>query len=769
MPSIGFGLEKLGLPGLKRPWFILFLVLFGSAVAIAGLPHIKFRGNITDIFKSSSEYYLNFKAFSKRFPTSEKEILISLEKKDFLSRESVKILNEGIMELAFVDGVKGITSILSINQVPDAEGETAPLIPAEALPKDEKKYKTLVDKVKNHPLIKGSMFAEDVDGTGLTLLVMTLTQETLDKKETYAVIDKVKEQLKVQFGSKGYKTGIAGESAIQKEIYESILSDRIVFNVGGFLIGSLLCTFFFRRLDLIIITSSGPLVAVLWAMGFIGWAGLNLNSFVNVIPPLLLVITFSDSLHMTFSIRRHLRAGKSKYEAAKEAVLNIGPACVLTTLTTSIAMFSLMMADSEVIRSFGFAAGIGTLMAFFAVIIVVPATTILWVRDEKSFIAEEGENEGAFAFLDYLCKLIEKPVMRYYRTIAIFGIMLACVLTWFHLQLEPNYRLSEQMPQDKGVLKVADKVDAQLGGAYSLNLMINWDKSKKYSSPEVMAVIEKVHQMLLEHPEINAISSLDKVRKWLISEGKTDIQDLIDYMEEWPSHIEDKFHNADKHTAVVTGHIVNLEARKTRKIIEELEGKLDLLRVEHPNYIFTITGLPTVSGMQSNAMITQLKWSLLTAVAIVIVLIGVAFRSFSITLLSIIPNLFPIVTVGTYLYFMDYGLQYASVMALTVSFGLAVDDTIHFMNRYQREKSAGVAIDTIVRDTLLRIGPVLILSTMILIFGLAVTILSELPVTRQFGELNIATLFAALICDLVILPAIILLAYSKGKSGEVSS
>ncbi len=768
MPSIGFGLERLGLPGLKRPWLVLLFLLVGSAVAVMGLPHVKFRGDLTDIFKSSSEYYSNFKTYSKRFPSSDREVLISVEKLGLLERDNLKYLNEAIAELNFVDGVDGITSIFSINEVADKDGETAPLIPAD-YPKKDADYKKLIDRVKSHPLIKGTMLSEKNEDGRMALLVVTLSQETIDNGEDFLVIDALNAELKKLLASKGYKVGIAGENAIQKEISESILDDRITFNVGGFLIGSFITMFFFRRVDLILITSAGPLVAVLWAMGFIGWTGLNLNSFVNVIPPLLLVITFSDSLHMVFSIRRHLRAGKTKYEAAREAVLHIGPACVLTSLTTTVAMFSLMMADSEVIRSFGLAAGFGTMLAFFAVIVVVPSLTILLVRNEKSFLGDGGGNEGAFATLDTICGGFEKLVMSRYRSIAILGIALAIVLSWFHLQLEPNYTLSEQIPDHKEALKAASNIDKKLGGAYSINVVVNWDKSQKYSDPEVLGMIGKVHGILLEDPDIRNISSLAKISAWLKSEGKDSAEDLVSYMNEMPSHLENHFHDEGSHSALVTGHILDLEARQTRAIIQRLELKISELRVENPKFIFTTTGLPVVSAMQSYNMIVQLKWSLLSAVAIVILLIGVAFRSLSIAVLSIIPNMFPIVTVGTYLYFMGYGLQYASIMALTVSFGLAVDDTIHFMNRYRREKSLGIDIRTIIRETLLRIGPVLILSTLILIFGLAVTIFSDLPVTRQFGELNIATLFAALICDLVILPAIILYAYERGSSGEVSS
>jgi len=138
------------------------------------------------------------------------------------------------------------------------------------------------------------------------------------------------------------------------------------------------------------------------------------------------------------------------------------------------------------------------------------------------------------------------------------------------------------------------------------------------------------------------------------------------------------------------------------------------------------------------------------------VLIGAAFRSWRILVLSIVPNLFPIVAAGSVIYLSGGGLEYASVISLTVAFGLAVDDTIHFLNRLNIESGRTESLSEAVYQTISRIGPVLVLTTLVLVAGLAVTILSDLPAMRLFGKLFAAVLAAALIGDMLILPAIVL-------------
>jgi len=155
-------------------------------------------------------------------------------------------------------------------------------------------------------------------------------------------------------------------------------------------------------------------------------------------------------------------------------------------------------------------------------------------------------------------------------------------------------------------------------------------------------------------------------------------------------------------------------------------------------------------------MIRQLNSGLLIAIVLVVAMIGVAFRSVTMMAISIAPNLFPLVATGAVLYAFGGGLEYSSVIAFTVAFGLAVDDTIHFLNRLSVEESRSASAEKAVRQTLYVVGPVLVLTTIVLVLGLAVTLFSAVPPTQQFGRLAMTMLFAALVADLLFLPAIIL-------------
>ena len=207
----------------------------------------------------------------------------------------------------------------------------------------------------------------------------------------------------------------------------------------------------------------------------------------------------------------------------------------------------------------------------------------------------------------------------------------------------------------------------------------------------------------------------------------------------------------------MTGRLPNLDANDSVPLLESLDGQLTDIRSQHPDIKFTVTGLSALAALQSSSMIHQLNRGLLFAIVVVILLIGVAFRSVAIATLSIVPNLFPIVAAGSVIYFTGGGLEYASVISLTVAFGIAVDDTIRFLNRLRFETTRSSSLDEAVHRTITRIGPVLVLTSVVLVVGLSVTIFSDLPAMRTFGQLFMSALAAALVGDVLILPAIVLL------------
>jgi len=754
MSKLGFGLEKFGLLTLARPRLTAVAVVLIAAICAIGVARIEATGILSDFFRGDNADYRTYQQMSERFPTSEFDVFVIVEGKDLLTPDNLEAVRTLHLEYQFVPAVNGVLSIFSMRQAPDAEGYPAPMFPA-TMPNGAE-FEALKQNVTSHPLLEGKMLATPADAPPLTILIVSLNKVDVAGDGLNAAIEEVRKLANETLRGTGLRINMAGVPVMQADLRSAIESDRLLFNTGGVLMGMIIAIMFFQRAILIIIATACPVIASLVTLGIVGHLQIDLDSLINTIPPLVMVIAFSDAMHMIFSIRRRLDEGDTKHVAIRHAVLTIGPACALTSITTAIAMLSLTISDSALIQTFAVAAAMGTFVAFFVVMSVVPAFSYLLIGDEARFRETDVGRLGMMRRMDQVCLWLAQWVeARYIKLAAVSAVLLVGLLA-AHLQLEPRYRLSDQIPQDEQAMAGSERLDEKLTGVQPIHVMVRWSDGAKLFDDEVLSAIGTTHAIMEHHTDIGNVWSLDTLNRWLMRGGEDARQYLEPYIKMLPAHLTNRFINPEQNGALVTGRIVNLDASQTVPIVRTLQRDLQTLRNVYPEMTFQVTGLPAVAALQSDNMIRQLNYGLLIAIVLVVVMIGIAFRSISMAAISIAPNLFPLVATGAMLYAVGGGLEYASVIAFTVAFGLAVDDTIHFLNRLVVEENRSRSTEKAVRQTLFVVGPVLVLTTIVLVLGLAVTVFSAVPPTQLFGRLAMTMLAAALIADLLFLPAIIL-------------
>ncbi|MEL6422161.1 MAG: MMPL family transporter, partial [Pseudomonadota bacterium] len=751
MRSIGFGLERLGRLAILAPKLTAIALILATAICGYGLTRLNSVDTLSELFRASNVEFQNYDEMSRNFPASEFDVLIIVEGDDLLSPARLEELRLLHFDLELTDAAAGVISLFSVRDTPDATGFVPPLIPdvLAAGPAHE----ALKKKILANPLIEGKLVASGPGGD-LVLLVVSLNREGFESRGLTRSVGEIRTLIDDVLGAAPVRVQLAGAPVMQLEIRDAIARDRIIYNVSGFALGILLCLILFRRAGLVLIVALCPALATIWTMGLLGLLGFKLNSFTNVLPALVMVIAFSDAMHMIFAVRRGLRDGADKRTAVREAVDEVGPACALTSISTSIAMATLTLTDSALIATFGAAGAVATLLAFLAVILVVPAGSLLLIGDEERFRADEVSRGRGIAALQGACGWFAQWLDGRYRAVFALGLTLFALCIAAHSQLVPNYRLSDQVPDNKESVAASERLDAKLTGAHPIHVMLRWKEGATVRDARMLDVISDVHKVLADHPRIGNVWSVHTLRTWLAEIGVTEVAEIGRYIDLLPDNLVSRFLNEETRRTLVTGRVPNLEAADAVPVMRSLEEVLAAVEARHPDIRMSVTGLTAVAAYQSSNMIAQLNRGLMLAVVIVICVMALAFRSFWVLGVSILPNLLPLVAAGTMLWFLGDGLGYASVIALTVAFGLAVDDCIHFLSRYRLElaQTAG-AVRPALQATLAHIGPVLILTTAVLMAGLAVTALSDLPAMRLFGSLVLVTLFAALLADLIILPA----------------
>ena len=744
--NLALGIERIGFYSLSHRTLCALAFIVLSLIAAVGFARVKVDDSLSQLFRSDTEEFRTYEEVTRRFPSNEFDVLIVIEGDRLLERDSLQKLRDLAIDVQLLDGTRGLISIFSAREPPENGQIPPPLFP-DPLPQGAD-YQTLVKRVMSNEIIRDKMLSPDGK---LTLMVLALEPELTRADKLAPIIGAVRDALKTDLADTGLRAELSGVPVMQLEIRNAIERDRLIYNALGFAVGCLIAILFFRRISFMIIAAGPPLIAILLALGTLGWLGFSLNIFLNVMTPLIMVISFSDSMQITFAARDRLLAGDDKVTAFRNALLIVGPACVLTHATAGVSFIALQFSPSDLIRTFGEAGLIATAVALVAVLMGVPLLGVLLIRNEAEFVAAVRNMDNALDVLRRFCGWIAIRMVTRPGLYSLISLLVVAGFSLGYTQLQARYRLADQVPDREQAVKASLRLDVKLTGANPFDVYIQFPKGASLYSPETLAVISDVHSLLEHQPGIGNVWSLDTLRRWLAEKlNKTDVDTLKQYVDMLPPYLTRRFVSAEQDAVIVSGRVPDSDASQLLPIVDRIDQQLSGVRAKYPGYKIGVTGLSVISARNSALMIDKLSRGLTIEIVFVAAFIGIAFWSPVVMLISILPGLFPIVFAGSLLLLLGQGLQFASVIALTVSFGLGLSATIHFLNRLQIEDIDPDPAVGVERATIL-VGPPLILTSAVLACGLAMTVLSSLPSLRLFGWLSAVAMIAALFADLFML------------------
>lgn len=745
--SIAFGLERMGLIAMRAP-ILSCIILFAMVIgAVFGIQRIKIDDSLSQLFRSDSREYRQYEEVTKRFPSTEFDVLVVVEGKTLLQRENLEKIRDLVTDLQLVEGTRGLISLFSARQAPAPGKLPAALFPAD-LPQGAD-YDKFIETVKTNEIIRGKLLSED--GT-LALVVLSLEPSIVGNNGLKKTIGEIRKIMATDLADTGLSKELSGVPVMQLEIRNAVERDGLIYNVAGILAGCLIAILFFRKVSFMIVAAFPPLLAILLSLGALGWAGFSLNMFLNVMTPLIMVISFSDSMQLTFAARDRLLAGEDRFTAFRNAVLVVGPACVLTHATAGISFLALQFSDSDLIRTFGEAGLAATIIALIAVLSLVPVFGVLLVRNEQVFAAKFQAADAGVNALRTFCYWIAVRMVGRPGLFSLIAVVFVGGLGVIYANLEPRYRLADQVPDKQQAVAASGRLDAKLTGANPIDILIEFPKGASLYAPETLQTIADVHSVVESQAGVGNVWSLETLRRWLAEKaGNSDVATLKEYVSVIPEHLVRRFISADQDAVVVSGRVPDLDSSAILPVVDKLDAALNDVRKKHPGFEIAVTGLSAIAARNSASMIEKLNSGLTIEFALVAIFIGLAFRSWVVMFASILPGIFPVVLSGTVLWALGEGLQFASVVALTVSFGLGLSATIHFLNRLRMETTPGIDPALAVERATVLVGPALILTTVVLACGLVVTVFSDLPSLRLFGWLSAFAMVAALVADLFIL------------------
>src|ERR1700692_2746705 len=547
--SIAFGLERLGLIAVQAP--ILFCIVLGAVIigAIFCTDRIKIDNSLSQLFRSNSKEYRQYEAVTKRFPAAEFDVLVVVEGKGLLSRPNLEKVRDLVTDLQLVKGPRGIISFFSARQPPAPGKLPAALFPS-TLPEGAD-YDKFIETVKSNEIIRGKLLSED--GT-LALIVLSLEPDVVASNKLTKTVGDIRKLMADDLQGSGLKAELSGVPVMQLEIRNAVERDGLTYNILGILAGCIIAIIFFRKISFMVVAAFPPMIAILLALGGLGWAGFNLNMFLNVMTPLIMVISFSDSMQLTFAARDRLIAGQDKYTAFKNAVLVVGPACVLTHGTAGISFIALQFSNSDLIRKFGEAGLAATVIALIAVLSLVPVFGVLLVRNEKVFAVKFQGADAGVQMLRNFCYWIAVRMVSRPGLFSLIAVVFVGGLAVVYANLEPRYRLADQVPDKQQAVAASGRLDATLTRAKPTSVLMGFPRRASLYASDTLQTIADVHALVEKQAGVGNVWSLETLRRWLAEKaGSSDVATLKEYVDVIPAHLVRRFISADQDAVVVSG------------------------------------------------------------------------------------------------------------------------------------------------------------------------------------------------------------------------
>jgi predicted RND superfamily exporter protein len=323
--------------------------------------------------------------------------------------------------------------------------------------------------------------------------------------------------------------------------------------------------------------------------------------------------------------------------------------------------------------------------------------------------------------------------------------------------IKPHFSFQDFVAKGSTALTAAETIDEGVGGVAPLYIRVPLKEGVSDVGDADFELISKVHAIVESHLGENKAISAASFKHYADS-GFTREQ-IFDAVGPF---LKRRFVSDDGRQAMVTGFMPTImESDDLKQLVTDIEADLAAagIPVKQPGSVedgAEIGGLNILTTFGTDQIVSGLQMDLTVSVLVNLFLIGFAFKSFRVALATAIPNLFPILGTEAYLYFTGAGLQLTTVISLTIAFGIAVDDTTHFLSHYlhSRREEGRNHLDA-VHHTMERIGGAIVATTIILISGTIIVAFSALPQVALFGTLFVITLGLALIGDVFILPALL--------------
>lgn len=699
-------------------------------------------------FKKSDRYLKDYELFEKEFGNEDFLSVAIYNKNGVIDQENIDLIKIASEKLAVVHRVRHVDSLTSFKKIYGNESDiyTEEIIPPGKTP-DLSEVKS---KINSSPIIQDYLINKTNTLSVIYLRMLPVFDRKHEYDKSYSQAENIMKNLTLP---KGTEFHLSGSVSVIQGLSKEVKSD--VSMISPILLGLIiLMTYFLFGSKLVTLIPLVTITATLVMSFAIGSAlGVSFNPITSMVPHILMAICVADCIHIISAYFSFYNEYQNKKTAILAAIKKKFAPTLYTSLTTSLGFISLTLTDIKPIFELGIIAGVGTMIAWIVTFTMVPfilyKSNFLLKKEKKSFA-----RKNLFS-ANYISRL-----NKYAYHIIFASIILSAIGFSLSKNVHVNSRTSKMLHEDHPIRVGRKLIKKEFGAIASIDVLIHSDKNdlqdvlrktqtlqtwidKQYWSTKTISVVDYVK-------ELNMVFEGGNQKDYRMADTSQKNSSLL-FLYEIASgnEQESKWITSNKDKTRINVLWRSKGSHEANIIIKTIEDKAKELGIsaQVSGKTYLLKGINTY-------LVDVFVRSIFVAIFLVFIFMYFNLRSFYLTFISMIPNVIPIFFGLGAMYIFNIEIDFAAVMVASVCLGIVIDDTIHFFHGFKF--APGQTMDEKLLYVLNSTGHALINTSIVLIISFLTFLFGKVSLNYNFGILSIVIIFVALLCDLILLPSILL-------------
>lgn len=605
---------------------------------------------------------------------------------------------------------------------------------------------------------------------GITLI--QFTDQVLNSEQKHTILPRIINLLENHAQKYGISLHYTGIPYLRVYISTRLPKELSYFMIFALILTALSLYFFYRDFYSVLFPLLLLAISSISTLGIIGLLGYKITLLSGLLPPIIIILGIPPSIYMISDYHDEYIRYQDKYIALQRMIKKLGLVTFMINANTAFSFLTLYFTEVVPLQEFGIVAFLGTMLTYLYTLILIPGVFSL-LPPPKDHHVQHLNARWVKATLDWIAKnvLRKRPLIYVITGISMF------ISVWGLTKLQAVSYMMDDVPKQKKIYQDLLIIENTLKGSMPIEIIFDTGRKAGFRSYKNIKNIHRLQDSLSSYSELSrSISYVDFI-KWVRQGiyGNEPFQYALPIRDEmpviWNALRKSKLTGqVDLANLLVdsTGQYIRVSAlvkdigsQQLPRLIERIKSDIEAIwgpdsLLQKRNQRFLITGTTRLFLKANEYLLDNLAWSLLAAFIIIGLQMLFLFNSFKIMMISMIPNLIPLGLTAAFMGFMGIPLKPSTALIYEMAFGIAIDNSIHYLAMYRFRRKDGLSIPHAVQSSLRSTGLGIIYTSIVLFLGFGIFAFSEFGSTQALGILTAVTLFIALFSNLFLMPAMII-------------